>query len=77
MPVIQLDPGYPKELPDISGFQQERLDRTCHGCGVSIYIRESIRYKPRSDVPSEDLETICIEVKRPKSKSFLVLAWYY
>ena len=72
----KLDPGYPKELTDVSGFQQERLDRTCHGGGVSIYIRDSIKYKLRSDVPTDDLEMICIEVEPPKSKSFLVLAWY-
>ena len=72
----KLDPEYPKELTKVSGYQQERLDRTCHGGGVSIYIRDSIRYKVRSDVPTDDLELICIEVEPPKSKSFLVLAWY-
>ena len=30
----------------------------------------------RSDVPDDDLEIICIEVEPPKSKPFLVLAWY-
>ena len=72
----KLDPNYPKELTSIAGYQQERLERTCNGGGVSIYIRDSIKYKPRSDVPVDDLEIICIEVEPPKSKSFLVLAWY-
>ena len=65
----KLDPNYPKELTSIAGYQQERLERT-------IYIRDSIKYKPRSDVPVDDLEIICIEVEPPKSKSFLILAWY-
>ena len=30
----------------------------------------------RSDVPVDDLEIICIDVEPPKSKPFLVLAWY-
>ena len=30
----------------------------------------------RPDVPVDDLEIICIEVEPPKSKPFLVLAWY-
>ena len=60
----------------MAGYQQERLDRTCNGGGVSVYIRDSIKYKPRSDVPVDGLEIICIEVEPPKSKSFLVLAWY-
>ena len=72
----KLDPDYPKELTSVAGYQQERLDRTCNGGGVSIYIRDSIKYKRRLDVPIDDLELICIEVEPPKSKSFLVLVWY-
>ena len=72
----KLDPNYPKELTSLSGYQQERLDRKSSGGGVSIYIRDSIKYKLRSDVPVDDLEIICIEVEPPKSKPFLVLAWY-
>ena len=72
----KIDPNYPKELTSITGYQQERLDRTCNGGGVSIYIRDSIKYKPRPDVPTDGLEIICIEVEPPKSKSFLVIAWY-
>ena len=70
----KLDPNYPKELTSIAGYQQERLERTCNGGGVSIYVRDSIKYKPRPDVPVEDLEIICIEVEPPNSRSFLVLA---
>ena len=72
----KLDPEFPKELTSVAGYQQERLDRTCYGGGVSIYIRDSIKYKRRLDIPADDLELICIEVEPPKSKSFLVLAWY-
>ena len=72
----KLDPNYPKELTSIAGYQQERLERICNGGGVSIYVRDSIKYEPRPDVPVEDLEIICIEVEPPKSRSFLVLAWY-
>ena len=72
----KLDPNYPIELTSVAGYQQERLERTCNGGGVSIYVRDSIKYKPRCDAPVDDLEIICIEVEPPKSKSFLVLAWY-
>ena len=47
----KLDPHYPKELTSLPGYQQERLDRTSSGGGVSIYIRDSIKYKLHSDVP--------------------------
>ena len=71
----KLAPNYPKELTDVAGYLQERLERTCNGGGVSIHIRDSIKYKPRPDVPVDDLGISCIEIEPPKGKSFLVLAW--
>ena len=72
----KLDASIPKELTEISGFQQKRLDRTCHGGGVAFYIRDSIKMTPRDDVPSEGLELLCVEISPPKSKPFLVVSWY-
>ena len=72
----KLDEKYPEELNDITGIQQVHLNRTCNGGGVSIYIRESIEFRTRTNVPKNDLELICIEIEQPKSKPFLVLAWY-
>ena len=72
----KIGPEYPKALSKVSGYQQERLERNCHGGGVSIYIRNYIKYKPRNDVPLADLDLICIELEPPKSKFFIVLAWY-
>ena len=43
----KLDPGFPKELISLAGYQQERLDRTYYGGGFFIYIRDSIKYKRR------------------------------
>ena len=60
----------------ISGYQQERRDRACRGGGVSIYIRDSIKYTRRYDLPENQLELICIEIEPPKCRSFLVVAWY-
>ena len=72
----KLNPEFPKEVTSVAGYQQERLDRTCNGGGVSIYVSDSIKYKRRLDILTDDLELICIEVDPPNSKSFLVLAWY-
>ena len=49
---------------------------TCNGGGVSVYLKDSVTYKCRSDVPTDDLELICIEIEPPKSKPFLVLVWH-
>ena len=73
---IKLDDKHLEELTDIAGYQQGRLDRTRIGGGVSIYIRESINFRTRFDIPKNDLELICIEIEPPKSKLFLILAWY-
>ena len=72
----KLDGSVAKELTDMVGYQQKRLDRNCNGGGISIYIRDSIRYKPRDDVPVDDLEHICIEIEPPNCKPFLILVWY-
>ena len=53
----KLDASIPKELTEISGYQQKRLERTCHGGGVAFYIRDSIKMTPRDDVPSDGLGT--------------------
>ena len=45
----KLDDNYPKELTDILGYQQVRFDGTRNGGGVSIYIRESIKFRTRCD----------------------------
>ena len=67
----KLDSSIPKELTRVSGYQQMRLDRTCHGGGISICIRDSVNFKPRDDLPADGLELICIEIEPPKSKPFL------
>ena len=72
----KLDSSIPKELTKVSGYQQMRLDRTCHGGGISIYIKDSVNFKPRDDIPADGLELICIETEPPKSKPFLVIASY-
>ena len=73
---IKLDDSIPKELTEISGYQQQSLDRTCNGGGVSLYVRDSIKMTPLVDVPSEGLERFCVENSPPKSKPFLAVAWY-
>ena len=70
----KLDASMPKELTEIPGYQQKRLDRTCNGGGVALYVRDSIKMTPRDDVPSEGLELLCVETSPPKSKPFLVVA---
>ena len=72
----KIDPLYPKELTCIPGYEQVRLERSNHGGGVAIYIKDNIRFKHRNNIPNNELETVYIEVEPPKAKSFLVLVWH-
>ena len=51
----KLDGSIPKELTEISGYQQQRIDRTCNGGGVSLCVKDSFKMTPRVYVPSEGL----------------------
>ena len=46
------------------------------GGGVSLYVRDSVKFKPMDDVPIDNLELICVEIQPPKSKLCLVVSWY-
>ena len=70
----KLDPRVPKNLISIEGYQVERKDRTSSGGGVAIYIRNSIKYHLRNDLPVNDLELICIEIEPPKSRPYIIVA---
>ena len=72
----KLDPHYPNELLSVPGYQNQLPHRTCNGGGVSLYIRDSLAYKLRNDVPNEDLELICVEMQLPKSKPYFIISWY-
>ena len=58
----KVDISHSKQLTNILGYQQERRDRTAHRGGVVLYIREPIQYIRCTDLPSQDLEPICVEI---------------
>ena len=60
----------------IRGYDIMRKDRNRNGGGVAIYIRSVINYKERHDLQDDNLETITVEISKPKSKPFLINTWY-
>ena len=58
------------------GYDIVRLDRNRNGGGVAIFIRENISYIVRQDLVIDALELLCIEVRKQKSKPFLIATWY-
>ena len=61
---------------EIPGYDILRRDRNRNGGGVSMYIWKNIPYSNREDLAVENVELICIEVKKPKSKPLLIATWY-
>ena len=47
-----------------------------HGGGVAMFIRSTINYKIGSDIMPDNLETITVEITKPKAKPFLLNTWY-
>ena len=60
----------------IDKYTLVRNDRTRHGGGVAMYIRNSINFNLRNDLHDEALEFLCVEISKPKVKQFLISTWY-
>ncbi|XP_068674424.1 uncharacterized protein [Montipora foliosa] len=61
----------------ISGYDIVRRDRTTYGGGgVCFYVKKSINFSVRNDLCMGSLENLCIEIRKPRSKSFIVATWY-
>ena len=63
---------------DILALNETKLDNSidCQIGGVIFYVRGSMRFIQRNDIPNRNLELLCIEVQPHKSKPFLLIAWY-
>ena len=53
-----------------------RKDRNRNGGGVAIYVRSTINYMVRGEFDTEGLETITVEISKPKSKPFIINCVY-
>ena len=72
----KLDHKVHDEQVSIAGYTILRCDRNSHGGSVAIYLRDTLNFELRTDLKTENLEMICIEMKPKCSKPFFVLAWY-
>ena len=63
-------------LLNINGYKIEREDRNNRGDGVAFYVKSSINYARRKDIPLDALELVCIEIKPVKASPFIIIAWY-
>ena len=60
----------------MEGYDLIRRDRNRHGGGVCLYKRSSINIKDRTDLIHNEMEAICVEIIKPMSKPFPIIACY-
>ena len=63
----------------IEGYDIVRRDRPVNGRnggGVCFYIRSDINFLVRSDLSSTELEILSIEIRKPRTKPFIISTWY-
>ena len=59
----------------LQGYDLTRRDRNRNGGGVAIYVRNNISYMERSALVPENVEALCIEVRKPNAKPILISTW--
>ena len=62
----KLDNNIRNEEVEIKGYDRIRKDRNRNGGVVAIYVRNVIPYTMRNNLFVNDVEAICLEVKKPK-----------
>ena len=72
----KLDHSIEKQLTEITGYKQLRLDRSRSGGEIPIYVRDTLKFQIRNDIPDESIELLCIEIQPLKCTPFLFVAWY-
>ena len=61
----------------ICGYELIRRDRLSDGGGgICFYIKSTINFSVRTDLNVDELENLCIEIRKPNSKPFIVVNWY-
>ena len=61
----------------ICGYELIRRDRLSDGGGgICFYIKSTINFSVRTDLNVDELENLCIEIRKPNSKAFIVVNWY-
>ena len=72
----RLDNSISSDQMFMLGCVLERNNRNRNGGGVAFYIRNTINYELMHELKDDQLEWLCIKVKKPKTKPFIVSTWY-
>ena len=60
----------------ITGYEFILRDRNRQGGGVGFYIKTLINFVVCYNLNVPNLENLCIKIRKPNSKPFLIATWY-
>ena len=61
----------------ISGYELIRRDMLSDaGGGICFYIKSTLNFSVRTYLNINELENLCIEIRKPNSKPFIAVNWY-
>ena len=72
----KIDNNISDQALEVEDYSVVRLDGTRHEGGVFIYCCDTLEFRKLDDIPTLTLEMVCIEIKPPRAKPYLVLSWY-
>ena len=68
----RLDSDVPIDLISVGGSTWIAKNRNRSGGGVGFYVRNSINFEVRQDLNNNEIESLTIEILKPKIKPFLI-----
>ena len=60
----------------IPGYEIVRRGRNRNGGSVCFYVKTAINYFVRTDLNINNLVNLCLEIRKPNSKPFVIVTWY-
>ena len=72
----KIGPTQPDNIFKVDGYELVRKDRSPKGGGIAFYLRDSLNFIPRQDLPTHNLELICIEIRPQRCRPFIIISWY-
>ena len=73
----RLDKGILNSEIYIPGNEIVRRDGNRNGGGVCFYIKTAINYSLPTDLHINNSQNLCLEMRKPNSKPFVIVTWYW
>ncbi len=72
----RMDDSVPTQSIAIQGYSWISKNRNRSGGGVGFFIRDSINFRPRTDLNDLEIEMLTIQISKQNVKPFLITTWY-